>query len=83
MATHTETNQSMYPVMTKGGTGDVSPAPRRVTTLSFGQYEIVLELGEDNRVVGVVEIRVKKDFRTTQQRINSSGVLDVEEFYKD
>lgn len=49
----------------------------------FGKYEIVVELTIDDKFLGIVEVEVNKDFRTHAQRIASTNVLDVEEYYKD
>jgi hypothetical protein len=55
-------------------------APSRTITLGFDQYEIVLAVTEDNRVLGVVEVRQKKDFRNAKQKASSTGYFDMERF---
>ena len=37
---------------------------------------------EDDRVIGIVEVRIKKDFRTLQQKLGSTGYIDVEQYLK-
>jgi len=68
------------------GTGSLSvlpsSAPRRVLVIDFDQYEVVLAVTEDNRVLGVLEVRVKKDFRNMQQRLGSIGYIDMDQFDK-
>lgn len=49
----------------------------------FGKYEITVELSSTNQFVGIVEVKVNKDFRSYSQRIASTKVHDVEEYYKD
>ena len=49
----------------------------------LGKYEITVELTSTNQFVGVVEVKVNKDFRSYSQRITSTKVHDVEEYYKD
>jgi hypothetical protein len=49
----------------------------------FGKYEIVVKLAGDDRFLGIVEVEVNKDFRSHAQRIASTKILDVEEYYKD
>ena len=53
--------------------------PRQIV-MSFEQYEIVLAVTEDNRVLGVVEVRQKKDFRTIKQKIAATGAMGMERF---
>lgn len=50
---------------------------------TFGKYEIVVELASDDKFLGIEEVEVNKDFRSHTQRIASTKVLDVEEYYKD
>lgn len=61
------------------------PAPHsRIISLPYGDaYEVLLRVTDDNRVVRVEEIRVKRDFLSPEQRIASSSYIDVEEFYQD
>jgi hypothetical protein len=49
----------------------------------FGKYEITLELTSTNQFIGIVEVKVNKDFRSHSQRIASTKIHDVEEYYKD
>jgi hypothetical protein len=63
------------------GTGSgASTTPNRTITLGFDQYEIVLAVTEDNRVLGVIEVRQKKDFRDVRQKIASTGYIDMARF---
>jgi hypothetical protein len=62
-------------------TGSSSTAAlNRTMTLGFDQYEIVLAVTEDNRVLSVVEVRQKKDFRNAKQRASSTGYFDMDRF---
>jgi hypothetical protein len=63
------------------GTGSsATVTPNRRIMMSFDQYEIVIEVTEDNRVLGVVEVRQKKDFRNVKQKLASSGSVGMERF---
>jgi hypothetical protein len=63
------------------GTGSgATSTPTRTIVLGFNQYEIVLAVTEDNRVLGVIEVRQKKDFRNVKQRVASTGYVDMERF---
>jgi hypothetical protein len=63
------------------GTGPLPPTRRIVCNLD--QYEVVLAVTEDDRVVGVVEVREKKDFRSVRQKIASTGHFDIEQFINE
>ncbi len=66
------------------GTGSgATTTPNRTIMLSFDQYEIVLSVTEDNRVLGVIEIRQKKDFRNVKQKVASTGYFDMERFVSE
>jgi hypothetical protein len=63
------------------GTGSgATAAPNRTITLGFDQYEVVLAVTEDNRVLEVVEVREKKDFRNIKQKIASTSYVGMERF---
>ncbi|MGB6500864.1 MAG: hypothetical protein WBG19_05645 [Thermoplasmata archaeon] len=64
------------------GTGSVSSAPKTIS-VALDQYEVVLAVTEDDRVLGILEVRVKKDFRNIQQKVASTGYIDLEQFVKE
>lgn len=75
---------SMYPALSPQGTGALpQTSVGRTIVYELDQYEIVLAVTEDNRVLGVVEVRQKKDFRNIKQRVASTGYIDVEQFVKE
>lgn len=49
----------------------------------FGKYEIKIIVDEIDRFIGISEIRLNKDFRTISQKIESTGYVDVEDFYRE
>ena len=61
-------------------TGAGATGQNRLILMQFGQYEIVLAVTEDNRVLGVTEVRLKKDFRNIQQKLASAGAVGMERF---
>jgi hypothetical protein len=61
-------------------TGAGASEQYRAIVIPFDQYEIVLAVTEDNRVVGVLEVRQKKDFRSVRQKAASTGYFDMERF---
>ena len=72
-----------YEILTKHSTGSTPGERQKLVVVPHGRFEVCLCLTEDDRFVCVTEIRVKKDFLTTDQRIANTGYLDVEEFYQD
>ena len=73
-----------YKVLTKSSTGSNFDEPQhKFIVVPHGRFEIELCLTEDGRFVSVTEVRVKKDFRTTDQRLANTGSFDVEQFYQD
>lgn len=72
--------------VTKGSTASVTstyPATSRQVVVPFGSYDVVIRVTEDGRLLGIDEIRVRKDFLSHEQRIASSGCFDVDEFYRE
>ncbi len=67
--------------MTATGSHDFEK--KKYITYPFDKYEITVELTSSNRFIGIVEVKVNKDFRTFSQKIASANVHDVEEYYKD
>lgn len=55
----------------------------RDVTTSFGDYVVTVCLDENDKFLGIKEIKLSKDFLSIQQKVNSSYVIDVEEFYDD
>jgi len=66
-----------------GSTGSHDFDQTRLINYKFGKYEITVEVTLDNKFTGITEIKVNKDFRSYHQKIASTKVLDVEEYYKD
>jgi len=66
------------------GTGSYSGASvARTKVLELDQYEVVLAMTEDDRVLYIVEVREKKDFRNVRQKINSTGHFDLERYINE
>lgn len=49
----------------------------------FDKYEIKVRLTPNNEFIGIVEVKINKDFLSYKQRVTSKGFHDVEEFYKE
>lgn len=76
--------QYSYFDLTRGSTGaDIEVASRKLVAVPYENFEIVVCLSEDNRFLGIAELRIKKDFLSHEQRVANSGVFDVDEFYQE
>lgn len=64
-------------------TGSHSSEETKRIVYPFGKYEIKVELTYSNKFVGIIEVKVNKDFLSYSQKIASTKVHDVDEFYKD
>jgi hypothetical protein len=49
----------------------------------FGKHEIDVVVDSDNKFIGILEVRTKKDFLTPQQRAATRSFIDVDEYYKE
>ncbi|GAI43482.1 unnamed protein product, partial [marine sediment metagenome] len=49
----------------------------------FDKYLITIKLSPSNEFIGIVEIKVNKDFLSYKQKLPPKGFHDVEEFYKE
>lgn len=63
-------------------TGDNGLSPI-TETVPFDRYEIVLELGPHREFLGIVEVRISKDFRSVQQKVESTDYHDVSDLYQE
>ena len=70
-------------IVSRGATGEIVPVDAYPITVPFGEHEIELLVDKENRFLAVLSIRLRKDFRSVSQSISSTGVHNVEEFYKD
>jgi hypothetical protein len=63
-------------------TGDID-VPSTTVMVPFDRYEIVLELGPHREFLKIIEVRISKDFRSVQQKVESTGYHDVSELYEE
>jgi hypothetical protein len=77
-------NYCLYSHVSRASTGpDPQVERHKLVAVPYENFEIVVCLAEDNRFLGVAELRVKKDFLSPEQRIANTGVFDVDEFYRE
>ncbi len=55
----------------------------KIISYPFDKYEIKVKLSPTNEFVGITEIKINKDFLSFKQRITSSDVHDIDEFYRE
>ena len=66
------------------GTGDTNDIQNYdIIEYPIGEYEIDIVVDSDNKFIGILEIRKKRDFLTHQQRIATRSFIDVDEYYKE
>jgi hypothetical protein len=49
----------------------------------FGKYEIKVMVDQYGIFLGISQIKVNKDFRNIEQKISSTGYIDIEDLYKE
>jgi len=67
----------------KEGTGVPIPLEYRDVVYPFRKYEITVRLTPDNEFIGIVEVKINKDFISYKQRLATKGFHDVDEFYRE
>jgi len=73
-----------YLALTKGSTGSEFDAQgHKLVVVPYHNFEVIVCLTEDNRFLGITELRIKKDFLSPDQKVANSGVFDVDEFYQE
>jgi len=55
----------------------------KIILYPFDKYQIKIKLSPSNEFIGIVEVKVNKEFLSHKQKITSQGFLDVEEFYQE
>ena len=64
------------------GTGGYDlPDDYKIIIYPFDKYEIKIKLTPSNEFIGIIEIKVNKEFLSHKQKITSKGFHDVDEFY--
>ena len=53
----------------------------KIVRVQFDRYTITVKLGEANEFLGITEVAVSQDFRSLQQKLESTGSHDVSDYY--
>jgi len=60
-------------------TGDLPRTTANTVVVPFNQYEVAVTVSETGQILGIQEIRVRKDFR----KPGHSAPVDIEQFYRE
>lgn len=67
-----------------GGTGSLDiPEERKTVVCRVGQYEIKVLLTLSNEFLGISEVKISRDFLSSQQKLATPGYIDAGEYYRD
>jgi hypothetical protein len=75
--------QDVRPIGAVSAPTALTPVAPIQRVVQHGDVEVVVVLGPDGRFLGIAEVRVRRDFLSTQQRIAASGFHDVDHIYKE
>lgn len=64
-------------------TGDHQDENFKIIAYPFEKYEVKIKLSIDNKFLGIMEIKLNKDFLSFKQKMASKGVHDVDKFYRE
>ena len=55
----------------------------KIILYPFDKYQIKIKLSPSNEFIGIVEVKINKEFLSHKQKITSQGFLDVEKYYQE
>lgn len=64
-----------------GSTGE--SGEYEIIPYTFDMYEIKVKLSPRNEFLGIVEVKVNKDFLSHKQRLGIQSYLDANEYYRE
>lgn len=76
-------NEHLRDAENEGTGAHEKPVDSEVIFYPFGRYEIGVELTPTNEFIGIVEVRINKEFLSYKQKMASRGFHDVDEFYPE
>lgn len=78
------TNVFDYNNLKKKGTGSHDLIEDyKIINYPFDKYQIKVKLTPNNEFIGIIEIKINKEFLSHKQKIVSKGYIDVDEFYRE
>ena len=73
-----------YDSFTKQATGSLSQSEDyRIIPYVCDIYEIKVKVGPSNEFLGIVEVKVNKEFLSHKQRLSKQSYLDVGDYYRE
>ena len=55
----------------------------KIIRYPFDKYQIKIKLTPTNEFIGIIEVKINKEFLSHKQKIASKGYHDVDEFYPE
>jgi len=80
---HKRSKESTYENLKNEGTGREESEEYIEKVYPFDKYEITVRLSPTNEFIGIVEVKVNKDFLSYKQKSTSKGSHDVEKYYRE
>lgn len=80
---HKRSKEYTYENLKNEGTGREVSEEYKERVYPFDKYEIKVRLSPTNEFIGIVEVKVNKDFLSYKQKSTSKGFHDVEEYYRE
>lgn len=55
----------------------------KIIDYPFEKYQIKIKLNAEGKFLGIIQVSINKEFLSHAQKISSSEVHDIEEFYRE
>lgn len=65
------------------GTSSLLSTGSKIRTIPFGSHEVVVELDQNDRLLGIKEIRIRRAFLSLEQQRTRYGASGVDDLYED
>ena len=73
-----------YDELKNQGTGTHDePNDHKIIVYPFDKYQIKVKLTPANEFIGIIEVKINKEFLSHKQKITRQGFHDVDEFYRE
>jgi len=73
-----------YDSLRKQGTGSLEVFDDyKIILYPFDKYQIKIKLTPANEFIGIIEVKINKEFLSYKQKISTKGYHDVDEFYRE
>lgn len=73
-----------YNTLKNQGTGGRDkPEDYKTIIYPFDKYQIKIKLSSSNEFIGIIEVKINKEFLSYKQKIASQNFHDVDRFYRE